>query len=81
MAKKNSNVKKKSKGLGDTIEKILDYTGVADVVEKTANALGIEDCGCAGRRDKLNELFPYSPQDEDNEDFIIRDGKKIRVLQ
>ena len=39
---------KKSKGLGDTI-------GIDKIVEAVAG----DDCGCQGRKDKLNKLFPY----------------------
>lgn len=48
----------KSKGLGDTIEKITKVTGVKKVVEAIADATG-KDCGCNKRKEKLNELFPY----------------------
>lgn len=44
-----------SKGLGDTVEKVLEATGVA----KVAKWLLGEDCGCNERKAKLNELFPY----------------------
>ena len=44
-----------SKGLGDTVEKFLEVTGVA----KVAKWLLGEDCGCDERKAKLNELFPY----------------------
>ncbi len=49
----------KSKGLGDTIEKITTATGVKKVVEAAAKAVG-KDCGCAKRRDALNRVFPYN---------------------
>lgn len=45
----------KSEGLGDTIEKVLEVTGVA----KVAKWLLGEDCKCDERKAKLNELFPY----------------------
>tara|TARA_Y100000401_G_scaffold37506_1_gene28148 strand:+ start:1014 stop:1163 length:150 start_codon:yes stop_codon:yes gene_type:complete len=45
---------KKSKGLGDTIWKITEKTGIKKVVEKIS-----KDCGCEKRRDKLNKKFPY----------------------
>lgn len=48
----------KSKGLGDTVEKITKATGVKKVVETVAKAAG-KDCGCAARRDALNRMFPY----------------------
>jgi len=50
--------KKKSKGLGDTIEKITKATGIKKVVDKVSEVTG-KDCGCADRKDKLNRLFPY----------------------
>ena len=49
---------KKSKGLGDTIEKITKATGIKKVVDKVSEVTG-KDCGCANRKDKLNRLFPY----------------------
>lgn len=49
----------KSKGLGDTIEKITTATGIKKVVEKVAEATGSE-CGCSKRRDTLNRVFPYN---------------------
>lgn len=49
---------RKSKGLGDTIEKITEATGIKAVVEAVSEATGI-DCGCEDRKDLLNKLFPY----------------------
>lgn len=49
----------KSKGLGDTIAKITEATGIKKVVEKVAKATG-KDCGCGKRQDTLNRLFPYN---------------------
>lgn len=61
---------KKSKGLGDTIEKITEATGIKAVVEAVSEVTGI-DCGCGERKDLLNKLFPYKQAecltDEDNE--------------
>ena len=51
--------KKKSKGLGDTIEKITKATGIKKVVDKVSEITG-KDCGCAKRQDNLNRLFPYN---------------------
>lgn len=48
----------KSKGLGDTIEKITTATGIKKVVETVAKATG-KDCGCKARKDALNRAFPY----------------------
>jgi hypothetical protein len=51
-------MQQKSKGLGDTIERITTATGVKKVVETVAKAVG-KDCGCKARKDALNRAFPY----------------------
>jgi hypothetical protein len=51
--------KQKSKGLGDSIEKLTEATGIKKVVEMFSEATGI-DCGCDERKEKLNNLFPYN---------------------
>jgi len=51
----------KSKGLGDSIEKITKATGIKKVVDTVAKATG-KDCGCKKRRDSLNRAFPYNPR-------------------
>ena len=43
----------KSRGLGDTIEKITTITGIKKVVEAISEATG-EDCGCEERKKRLN---------------------------
>ena len=45
-----------SKGLGDSVEKVLKATGIDKVAKKI---LG-EDCGCDERKQKLNQMFPYA---------------------
>ena len=50
----------KSKGLGDTIEKITTATGIKAVVKAVVG----EDCGCDERKEKLNKLFPYKREPE-----------------
>lgn len=52
MARKKAT---KSTGLGDTVEKVLEATGIASVAKFV---LG-DDCNCEERKKKLNELFPY----------------------
>jgi hypothetical protein len=47
--------KKQAEGLGDTIENVLEVTGIAKVAKW---AMG-EDCGCEERKQKLNELWRY----------------------
>ena len=49
----------KSKGLGDTIEKITKATGIKKVVDKVNKVTG-KDCGCGKRKETLNNLFPYN---------------------
>ena len=48
----------KSKGLGDTIEKITKATGIKKVVDKVSEVTN-KDCGCNKRKEKLNKMFPY----------------------
>lgn len=48
----------RSRGLGDTIEKITTATGVKKVVDTVSKATG-KDCGCNKRKNALNRLFPY----------------------
>jgi len=50
--------KQKSRGLGDSIEKLTKATGIKAVVAKVAKATG-KDCGCDARRDSLNRRFPF----------------------
>tara|TARA_B110000211_G_C14019309_1_gene526894 strand:- start:517 stop:900 length:384 start_codon:yes stop_codon:yes gene_type:complete len=52
MAKKK---RVKSKGLGDTVEKVLKATGI----DKIAKFVLGEDCGCDERKALLNKLYPY----------------------
>ena len=55
---KRGRPRKKSEGLGDTIEKITTATGIKAVVDAFSEATGI-DCGCDARKEKLNKLFRY----------------------
>ncbi len=48
-------MEEKSKGLGDSIEKITTATRIKHLVEKITKG----DCGCNKRKDKLNKIFPY----------------------
>ena len=51
--------KRKSRGLGDTVEKITKATGIKQVVDKISRATD-KDCGCGKRKDTLNKFFPYN---------------------
>lgn len=50
---------RKSRGLGDTVEKITTVTGIKAVVDKVSQVSG-KPCGCKERRDALNRAFPYN---------------------
>jgi hypothetical protein len=58
----------KSRGLGDTIEKITKVTGIKMVVEAIT-----DDCGCEKRKDWLNGKVPY---DGKNVQRILKMFKK-----
>ena len=45
----------RSKGLGDTIDKITTATGIKKLVKKATGG----GCGCNKRRKSLNKRFPY----------------------
>lgn len=47
---------RRPKGLGDTVENVLEATGVAAV----AKAVLGDDCGCDKRKRWLNVAFPYA---------------------
>lgn len=53
----NQWLKENPEGLGDTIEKITEATGIKKVVEKLTPKG--KDCGCNERKEKLNKMFPY----------------------
>lgn len=57
---------KKSTGVGDTIEKITELTGVKALVHKLFGT----ECGCKERQDRLNIIFPYKMLDLNEEEFI-----------
>jgi hypothetical protein len=48
----------KSRGLGDSIHNFTSKTGIKSVVDRVSDGLNIP-CGCEGRREALNMLFPY----------------------
>jgi hypothetical protein len=50
--------KRKSQGLGDSIEKLTEATGIKKAVELFSEITGL-DCGCDERKEKLNKIFPY----------------------
>ena len=48
----------KSRGLGDTVEKLTKATGIKTVVDFVSKGLNIP-CACDARRDLLNKTVPY----------------------
>ena len=48
----------KSKGLGDTIEKITTATGLKSLTELVSDLTG-KNCGCQKRKEALINRFPY----------------------
>ena len=52
--------KTESKGLGDTIEKMIETFKIKKII-------GNRDCqGCKARKDTLNKLFPYKNTKQNN---------------
>jgi hypothetical protein len=79
-----AEIKQESKGLGDTVEKILDKTGIG----KIAKFILGEDCNCDERKEKLNKMFPYQKPlclTEDEYDYLTNYfatcGNSIKVSQ
>ena len=56
-----------AEGLGDTIAYLTELLKIDRAVKSVTQALGIEDCGCERRQEKLNEMFPYK-KDEQQKD-------------
>lgn len=51
-----ANQEKASEGLGDTIAKVTEATGI----KKAVKFLAGEDCGCNERQERLNRIFKYN---------------------
>jgi hypothetical protein len=45
-------------GVGDLVEAAAKLTGIKAATQAISKATG-RDCGCAKRRDKLNQLMPF----------------------
>jgi hypothetical protein len=70
-----------AEGLGDTLEKVFEKTGIKKLVKFIAG----EDCGCDERKEKLNKLFPYRKpncltQDEhiSLENFFVKNSEQVK---
>ena len=53
------NYTRKSRGLGDTINKFTTATGLNTLAHFGAKVLGKKGCGCNKRQETLNKTFPY----------------------
>ena len=53
---------KKSKGLGDSIERFTTTTGIKSFTQFLDNkgVFGKKGCGCDKKKEKLNKMFPYT---------------------
>ena len=49
----------KSKGLGDTVQKITNATGISALTNMLQQKGVIKDCGCNKRKEALNKAIPY----------------------
>lgn len=65
-----------SKGVGDTVAKITEATGI----KKAVKFLAGEDCGCEERKDKLNKIFPYYRPNCFTEEEFNYIGEKIKTV-
>ena len=82
MAKKTTTKKKVApKGLGDTVEKITEATGI----KKAVKWIFGEDCGCEERKEWLNKKFPYSKELTEAEfdylDAYFKSNKEVVTKQ
>ena len=50
---------KKSRGLGDSIEKFTKATGIKSLAQIVTKFSNKKDCGCKKRQEVLNKTFPY----------------------
>ena len=62
--------RRRSVGLGDTIEKVANATGVSKVVNAVSKVTG-KDCGCKKRKKQLNNLVPYEKEEKKTRQWHI----------
>jgi len=79
-----ANQEKASEGLGDTIAKVTEATGIKKAVKFIAG----EDCGCDERQERLNRVFKYNKPECLNEeeyeyiaDWIENGSNKLNSRQ
>jgi len=79
-----ANQEKASQGVGDTIAKVTEATGI----KKAVKFLAGEDCGCDERQERLNRIFKYNKPECLNEqeyeyiaDWIENGNDKLNSKQ
>ena len=78
-AKRRGRPPKRSEGLGDTIEKITEKTGIKKVIKSIFG----EDCRCEERKKELNRQFSYKfkPRCLTKEEYKkYKEFTKVRTL-
>ena len=55
----NQDYKGPSRGLGDSIARFTRSTGINNLAQMGAKAVGKKVCGCKKRQQALNKAFPY----------------------
>ena len=54
-------------GFGDVVSAAFARIGITvDRAQRVANAFGLDECGCDGRREALNRAFPFGPRPPEN---------------
>lgn len=66
--KKPHKNQQKQEGLGDSVAYLTSLLQLDKLVKEVTSAMGIEDCGCDRRREKLNQMFPYKKDEEKKEE-------------
>ena len=67
----------KSKGLGDTVEKITRATGIKSLTKLAMSATGYKDCGC-DKRNRRPFLCPMSSCDLNISPAIVAQAAQSR---
>jgi hypothetical protein len=75
----NFDPKQEAKGLGDSIAKVTHFFRIDKVADAVAKMVGAEGCGCAERREYLNQLFPY--EKTVRQFIVLRDIKRPQDSQ
>jgi transketolase C-terminal domain/subunit len=61
------------KGLGDVVAKVTEVTGIAAAVK----AIVGDDCGCAARKERLNQMYDFRTKEQIRSDNAQRSGDNL----